>query len=98
MATKASLSFGNDQEVHHSRLSFEEDFKALLKWHGLEFAEKYIWIWIRSPLRGSGSIVLTQPKARKGINILDASVRLFHVENAEGVGEFQPRATPWEAR
>jgi hypothetical protein len=34
----------------------------------------------------------------KGINILDALVRLFHVENAEGVREFQPRATPWEAR
>ncbi len=33
-----------NQEVHHSRISFEEEFKALLTSHGLEFEEKYLWI------------------------------------------------------
>ena len=33
-----------NQEVHHSRISFEEEFKALLESHGIEFEEKYLWI------------------------------------------------------
>jgi REP-associated tyrosine transposase len=31
-----------NQETHHSRISFEEEFKALLKSHGIEFEEKYL--------------------------------------------------------
>ena len=33
-----------NQEAHHSRISFEEEFKALLKSHGIEFEEKYLWL------------------------------------------------------
>ena len=32
-----------NQEAHHSRISFEEEFKALLKSHRIEFDEKYLW-------------------------------------------------------
>jgi REP element-mobilizing transposase RayT len=32
-----------NQETHHSRISFDEEFKALLKSHGIEFEEKYLW-------------------------------------------------------
>ena len=32
-----------NQEAHHSRISFEEEFKALLKSNGIEFEEKYLW-------------------------------------------------------
>jgi len=32
-----------NQEAHHSRNSFEEEFKALLTSHGIEFEEKYLW-------------------------------------------------------
>ena len=32
-----------NQEAHHSRISFEEEFKALLKSNGIEFKEKYLW-------------------------------------------------------
>ena len=32
-----------NQETHHSRISFEEEFKALLKSHGIDFEEKYLW-------------------------------------------------------
>ena len=33
-----------NQEAHHSRISFEDEFKALLKSHGIEFEEKYLWL------------------------------------------------------
>ena len=32
-----------NQEAHHLRNSFEEEFKALLTSHGIEFEEKYLW-------------------------------------------------------
>ncbi len=32
-----------NQEAHHSRISFEEEFRALLRSHGIEFEEKYLW-------------------------------------------------------
>jgi len=32
-----------NQEAHHARISFEEEFKALPKSHGIEFEEKYLW-------------------------------------------------------
>jgi len=32
-----------NQEAHHAKISFEEEFKALLKSHGREFEEKYLW-------------------------------------------------------
>jgi len=32
-----------NQETNHSRMTLEEEFKALLKSHGIEFEEKYLW-------------------------------------------------------
>ena len=32
-----------NQETHHARISFKEEFEALLKSHGIEFEEKYLW-------------------------------------------------------
>ena len=32
-----------NQEAHHSRISFEDEFKALLRSHGIDFEEKYLW-------------------------------------------------------
>lgn len=32
-----------DQEQHHRRISFEEEFLALLKKHGVEFDQRYVW-------------------------------------------------------
>lgn len=32
-----------DQDHHYRRFSFKEEFLALLKNHGLEFDERYIW-------------------------------------------------------
>ncbi|OLE51084.1 MAG: hypothetical protein AUG51_25320 [Acidobacteria bacterium 13_1_20CM_3_53_8] len=36
-------AYVRNQEEHHSRVSFEEEFKALLKAHKIEFDEKYLW-------------------------------------------------------
>jgi len=32
-----------NQEAHHSRISFEDEFKALLRSHGIGFEEKHLW-------------------------------------------------------
>ena len=32
-----------NQEEHHRKISFEEEFKALLKAHNIEFDERYLW-------------------------------------------------------
>ena len=32
-----------NQEEHHRKISFEEEFKALLKAHRVEFDEAYLW-------------------------------------------------------
>lgn len=32
-----------NQEAHLAKISFEEEFRALLKSHGIEFEEKYLW-------------------------------------------------------
>jgi REP element-mobilizing transposase RayT len=31
------------QEQHHEKMSFQDEFRALLKEHGIECEEKYIW-------------------------------------------------------
>jgi putative transposase len=32
-----------NQEVHHQRVSFKEEFIALLEAHGIEYDERYLW-------------------------------------------------------
>jgi SET domain-containing protein len=32
-----------DQEKHHRRVTFEEEYRALLEKHGLEFDERHVW-------------------------------------------------------
>jgi REP element-mobilizing transposase RayT len=32
-----------NQEEHHRRVSFEDEFKALLRAHNIEFDERYLW-------------------------------------------------------
>ena len=31
------------QPEHHRTLTFQEEFRALLEWHGIAFDEKYLW-------------------------------------------------------
>ena len=39
----AVIRYINDQARHHRRISFQEEFLALLKNHRVEFDERYIW-------------------------------------------------------
>ena len=32
-----------EQEEHHRKLSFQEEFRSLLDKHGVEFEERYLW-------------------------------------------------------
>ena len=32
-----------DQEIHHRRMTFQEEFRALLNKHEIRFDERYVW-------------------------------------------------------
>ena len=32
-----------NQEKHHRKMSFEDEFKALLRAHGIDFDESHLW-------------------------------------------------------
>ena len=37
------IQYIKDQEVHHRRMTFQEEFLALLKKHRVEYDERYLW-------------------------------------------------------
>ena len=37
------VAYIKGQEVHHQKQSFQEEFLALLKKHGVEYDERYLW-------------------------------------------------------
>ena len=39
----AVIRYIQDQQQHHRRISFQEEFLKLLAHHGVEFDERYIW-------------------------------------------------------
>ncbi len=39
----AVIRYIQDQEQHHRRISFQDEFLALLKKHAVEFDERYVW-------------------------------------------------------
>jgi putative transposase len=38
-----AIRYIQNQEKHHRRISFQEEFLKLLKSHGVEYDERYIW-------------------------------------------------------
>ena len=32
-----------NQEEHHRKMTFQDELRALLKRHGIEFDERYVW-------------------------------------------------------
>jgi hypothetical protein len=32
-----------NQAEHHKKMTFQDEFRALLRKHGIEFDEKYLW-------------------------------------------------------
>jgi putative transposase len=39
----AVISYIGDQEMHHSKMTFQEEIRALLKKHSMRFDKRYIW-------------------------------------------------------
>ncbi len=39
----AVMRYIENQEAHHARLGFQDEFRAFLKKHGIEFDERYVW-------------------------------------------------------
>jgi putative transposase len=39
----AVVRYIQDQKEHHRRISFQDEFLTLLKNHGVEFDERYVW-------------------------------------------------------
>src|SRR5687767_11136174 len=37
------ISYVANQEVHHRKMSFQEEFRALLEEAGIEYDERYVW-------------------------------------------------------
>lgn len=42
-AREAVTRYIQQQESHHRRMTFQEEFIALLKKHGIDYDERYIW-------------------------------------------------------
>jgi len=40
---EAVAQYVANQEEHHQRVTFQEEYRALLEKHGLEFDERYVW-------------------------------------------------------
>src|ERR1700684_3240429 len=42
-ASKSVFSYIADQEIHHRRMTFQDEFRALLNKHEIRFDERYVW-------------------------------------------------------
>jgi putative transposase len=42
-AKQNTIDYIKGQRAHHSRVSFQEEYRAFLAAHGIEFDEKYVW-------------------------------------------------------
>lgn len=42
-AVSKAVSYIQEQEIHHSRLSFQEEYREMLKRHRLVWDERYVW-------------------------------------------------------
>ena len=38
-----TIAYIQSQDVHHRRVTFQEEFMAFLKKHGMEYDERYVW-------------------------------------------------------
>src|SRR6202022_2182306 len=50
-ASKSVFSYMPDPESHHRRMTFQEEFRALLNKHEIRFDERYVWDCPRQILR-----------------------------------------------
>jgi putative transposase len=54
-AKESVFSYIAEQEIHHRRMKYQDEFRALLNKHGIRFDERYVWDGLR-PLAPLGRI------------------------------------------
>ena len=42
-ARESVFSYIAKQEIHHRRINFQDEFRAMLNKHGIRFEERYVW-------------------------------------------------------
>jgi len=42
-AKESVISYIANQEIHHRKMTFQEEFRSLLKKHSIAFDERYVW-------------------------------------------------------
>jgi len=42
-AKKSVIRYIASQEIHHRKMTFQEEFRFLLEKHGIAFDERYAW-------------------------------------------------------
>jgi hypothetical protein len=42
-AKESVIAYIASQEIHHRKMTFQEEFRTLLKKHGIPFDERYVW-------------------------------------------------------
>jgi hypothetical protein len=40
---KAAVAYIQNQEEHHRKLPFQDEFRAFLRRHGVAWDERYVW-------------------------------------------------------
>jgi putative transposase len=42
-AKESVIAYIASQEIHHRKMTFQEEFRIFLKKHGIPFDERYVW-------------------------------------------------------
>ena len=42
-AKESVIAYIGSQEIHHRKMTFQEEFHTFLKKHGIPFDERYVW-------------------------------------------------------
>ena len=42
-AKESVIAYIANQELHHHKMTFQEEFRAILAKHGVAFDERYVW-------------------------------------------------------
>ena len=59
------IEYIRNQEKHHHKMTFQEEFRELLRRHGIEWNEIYVWDWVTKipALQAGGFNVYSGPRA-----------------------------------
>ena len=53
-----TINYINNQKEHHKKQTFQEEYLMILKKHGVEYDEQYLWGWFSRPDGTLGLMIL----------------------------------------